>query len=178
MPDSGDPMDCSLPGSSVNGILQARILEWIAIFFSRGSPSPWGQIQVSCTAGIFSTNWGMREAQSESESHPVMSNSLWPDGLSPWDSPGQNTGAGSLSLLQGIFPTQGSNPGLPHCRWILYQLSHNGMSEGQGSLACCSSQVCSVRHNLGTELQRGTLCCNDDIGYLETNSETEMQETK
>ena len=33
---------------------------------------------------------------------------------------------GSLSLLQGIFPTQGSNPGLPHCRWILYQLCHNG----------------------------------------------------
>ena len=42
------------------------------------------------------------------------------------DSPGQNTGVGSLSLLQGIFPTQGSNPGLPHCRWILYQLSHKG----------------------------------------------------
>ena len=45
---------------------------------------------------------------------------------SPWNSPGQNTGVGSLSLLQGIFPTQGSNPGLPHCRWILYQLRHKG----------------------------------------------------
>ena len=45
---------------------------------------------------------------------------------SPWNSPGQNTGLGSLSLLQGIFPTQGSNPGLPHCRRILYQLSHKG----------------------------------------------------
>ena len=56
-----------------------------------------------------------------------MSNSLWPLGLySPWNSPGQNTGVGSLSLLQGIFPTQGSNPCLPHCRWILYQLSHKG----------------------------------------------------
>ena len=43
-----------------------------------------------------------------------------------WNSPGQNTGVGSLSLLQGIFPTQGLNPGLPHCRWILYQLSHQG----------------------------------------------------
>ena len=52
---------------------------------------------------------------------------LRPRGLySPWDSPGQKTGAGSLSLLQGIFPTQGSNPGLPHCRQILYQLSHKG----------------------------------------------------
>ena len=45
---------------------------------------------------------------------------------SPWNSPGQNTGVGSLSLLQGIFPTQGLNPALPHCRWILYQLSYQG----------------------------------------------------
>ena len=51
--------------------------------------------------------------------------SLGPLGLySPWNSPGQNTGVRSLSLLQGIFPTQGSNPGLPHYRWIRYQLSH------------------------------------------------------
>ena len=45
---------------------------------------------------------------------------------SPWNSPGQNTGVGSISLLQGIFPTQGSNPGLLHCRQILYHLSHKG----------------------------------------------------
>ena len=51
-------------------------------------------------------------------------NSLRPHGLySPWNSPGQNTGVGSLSLLQ-IFPTQGSNSGLPYCRRILYQQSH------------------------------------------------------
>ena len=56
-----------------------------------------------------------------------MSNSLRPHGLySPWNSLGQNTGVGSLSLLQGIFPTQGSNPGLLHCRQIFYQLSHKG----------------------------------------------------
>ena len=53
-----------------------------------------------------------------------MSDSLWL--YSPWNSPGQNTEKGSLSLLQGIFPTQGSNPGLLHCRRILYQLSHKG----------------------------------------------------
>ena len=62
-----------------------------------------------------------------SESCSVVSNSLRPHGLySPWNSPGQNTGVGSHSLLQGIFPTQGSNPGLPHYRWILYHLSHQG----------------------------------------------------
>ena len=45
---------------------------------------------------------------------------------SPWNSPGQNIGVGSLSLLQGIFPRQGSNPALPHCRQVLNQLSHKG----------------------------------------------------
>ena len=62
-----------------------------------------------------------------SESHSVMLNSLRIHGFySPSNSPGQNTGTGSLFLLQGIFPTQGSNPGFPHCRQILYQLSHKG----------------------------------------------------
>ena len=67
--------------------------------------------------------WG----ESESERRSVSSSSLQPHVLySPWNSPGCNTGAGSLSFLQGIFPTQGSNPGLPHCRQILHQLSHKG----------------------------------------------------
>ena len=65
-----DPMDSSLPGSSVHGIFQARVLEWVALSFSAG--------------------------------------------------------VGSLSLLQGIFPTQESNWVLLHCRWILYQLSYQG----------------------------------------------------
>ena len=47
---------------------------------------------------------------------------------------GQNTGVGSLSFLQGIFPTQGSNPGLLHCRHILYQLSHQGSPSNSGEL--------------------------------------------
>ena len=62
--------------------------------------------------------------EAESESQSVMSYFLWPHGLcGPWNSPGQNTGVGSLSLLQEIFLTQGSNPSLLHCRWILYQHS-------------------------------------------------------
>ena len=66
----------------------------------------------------------------ESESHSVVSDSLQPHGLySQWNSPGRNTGVGSLSLLQGIFPTLGLNPGLPHCRWLLYQLSHKGSQD-------------------------------------------------
>ena len=46
--------------------------------------------------------------------------------LCPWDFPGKNTGVDCHFLLQGIFPTQGSNPGLLHCRWMLYCLSHQG----------------------------------------------------
>ena len=61
------------------------------------------------------------------ESRSVVSDSLRPHGLySPVNSPGQNTGVGSLFLQQGIFPTQGQNPGLLHCRQILYQLSYKG----------------------------------------------------
>ena len=57
----------------------------------------------------------------------VMSDSLQPHGLySPWNSLSLNAGVGSRFLLQGIFPTQRSNPDLPHCRWILYQLSQQG----------------------------------------------------
>ena len=56
-----------------------------------------------------------------------MSDSFQPHGLySPGNSPGQDIAVGSLSLLQGIFPTQESHRGLLHCRWILYQLSYQG----------------------------------------------------
>ena len=69
----------------------------------------------------------MYGCEKESESCSVVSDSLWPHGLySPWNSLGQNTGVGSLFPLQGIFPTQGLNPGLLHCRWMLCQLSHKG----------------------------------------------------
>ena len=65
-------------------------------------------------------------------SRSVVSKSLWPldcslPGTSVYgDSPGKNTRVGCHAFLQRIFPTQGSNPGLLHCRWICYQLSHQG----------------------------------------------------
>ena len=67
------------------------------------------------------------KGESTGEGCSVTSDSLWPHGLyRSWNSSGQNIGVGSLSLLQVIVPTQGSNPSLPHCRRILYQLSHKG----------------------------------------------------
>ena len=70
--------------------------------------------------------------------------------LCPWDSPGKNTGVGSFSLLQGIFPTQGLNPGFPHCRQILYQLSYQGsLVEKQPAAAAAakSLQSCPTLYN-------------------------------
>ena len=85
---------------------------------------------------------------SESESHLVVTNSLHPHGLySPWNSSDQNTGVGNLSLLQEIFPTQESNPGLLHCRRILYQLSHKGSSRILEWVAYPFSMVSSQPRN-------------------------------
>ena len=93
-----NPVECSPPGSSVHGILQARVLEWVAMPSSRDFP-----------------NQGI-----EPRSPALQADSL------PSEPPGKpkNTGAGIFSLLQGILPTQELNWGLLHCRWILYQLSH------------------------------------------------------
>ena len=71
----------------------------------------------------------------------VVSHSVQPHGLQPvrllcpWDSPCKNTGVGCHAFLQGIFPTQGSNPGLLQCRWILYHLSHQESPESE-SVSC------------------------------------------
>ena len=102
-----------------------------SVIYNYTTITDWGQ-SCSCTAlspsfeltHHLTTRWG-KWKWSESENRSVMSHSLQPHGIySPWNSPGQNIGVVSCSLLQGIFPTQGSNPGLPHCRWILYQLSY------------------------------------------------------
>ena len=85
--------------------------------------------------------------ESESESCSILSSSLWPHGLySPQNSPGQNTGEGSLSLLKGIFSTQGSNWDLLHCRQILYHLSYQGSSVKvtQSCLTLCNPMDCTV----------------------------------
>ena len=73
-----DPVDCNLPGSSVRGILQARMLEWVAIPFSRGSSQARDPTWVSCMAGEFFTVYATREAI-------PLSNSLYSFNFSPFD---------------------------------------------------------------------------------------------
>ena len=156
------------------GILQARILEWAAIPFSRGSSQPRGRTQVSCVAGGFflpsqppgkpnsrdwtyinhvdrESEWEVKVIQScptfcnpmefsrplEWVAIPFSRGSSQPRnqtlvsctvGRLPVEPQGKpkNTGVGSLSFLQQIFPTQESNWGLLHCRRILYQLNYEG----------------------------------------------------
>ena len=77
-PNLCNPINCSLPGSSVHGILQARILEWVAISFSRGSSPPRNWTQVSCIAGRFFTIWATRGAHRQETHHKRGQGALYP----------------------------------------------------------------------------------------------------
>ena len=136
-----DPTNCSPPGSSVHGVSQARILEWVAISFSRASPQPRDQTWVSCIAGryiyiFFYQILPWRKPKRKIKWVKSLCLTLCDPMdcsltrfLRPWDFPGKNTGVGCHFLLQEIYPTQVLNPGLPHCRQMLfYRLSHQGRS--------------------------------------------------
>ena len=99
---------CDPVNYTVHGILQARIQEWVAFPFSIGSSQPRGRSEVCCITD------GFLPAEPQEKT--------------------KNTGVGSLSLFQGIFPTQESNRGLLHCRQIPYQLSYLGSPFHQTSL--------------------------------------------
>ena len=125
-----DPKDCSSPGSSVHGILQARILEWVAmpssreIFLTQGSKL--------CLLRLLHCRWILypeplgKPISSVQFSCSVVSDSLQLHGMQharlpcPWDFPGKNTEVGCYFLLQGIFLTQGSNT---HLLRLLYWLA-------------------------------------------------------
>ena len=81
-----DPMDYSLSSSSVHGILQARILDWVAISSSRESSQPRNRTQVSCIAGRFFTDWAMREALKKADEHQDMMLSNCGVGEDSWES--------------------------------------------------------------------------------------------
>ena len=101
-----------------------------------------------------------------------MSDSLRPHGLySPQNSPGKNTGVGSLSLLQGIFPTQGLNPGLPHCRWTLLPAEPQGKPKntGVGSLSLLQQIFTTQESNQGLLHCRWILY---QLSYVESSQTT------
>ena len=112
--------------------VDARLLMILKFLFSLFCFFFWG-------GGVCAALWSMRDLSflvKWNVSSSFMSDSLWSHRLqparllSPWDSPGKNTGVDCHSLLQRIFPTQGSNPGLLHCRQILYCLSYREDQSG------------------------------------------------
>ena len=143
-----DCMDYSLPGLSVHGLLQTRILEWIAISYSRGSSPPrdWThiswigrQILYHCATwealgGDKNRGFYLIKKVKVTQSFLTLCNLPTPPPADPQPMDYTVHGILQVRILEwvaipfsrGIFPTQGSNPGLPHCRLILYQLSHKG----------------------------------------------------
>ena len=109
-----NPMDCSPPGSSLYGIFQIRILGWIAIPFSRGSSQSESEVAQSCPT---------------MQPHGLQPTRL----LYPWDIPGKSTGVGCHFFLQGIFPSQGSDPSL---LCLLHWQAHSFTTEPPGKPVC------------------------------------------
>ena len=104
-----DPMDCSLPGSSVHVTSQARILEWVAISFSKGSSQPGIKLVSPALAGGFITSWPPGKpcccccCVASVVSGSVRPHRRQPTRLPwPWDPPGKNTGVGGHFLLQSV----------------------------------------------------------------------------
>ena len=140
-------MYCSLPGFSIRGIFKARVPEWVAISFYKKDPCKTFKhflLHLEIFFGVLYLIslkiphlivtrillWHGQKIESEvkiTQSCPTLCNPMncsLPGSFVHRKSSGKNYCC--HALLQGIFPTQGSNPGLPHCRQILYHLSHQG----------------------------------------------------
>ena len=131
-----DPMDSRLPGCSVHGILQERILEWVYISYSRGSSWPRDGTWVSCLAGRFSTIWATREAQLQI---------LWRKLPKRWFHLYWKSGIDESVRYAWIICITGS---------MDMSLVNSGSGDGQGDQACCGSWVKKSRTQLSdwTEL--------------------------
>ena len=112
MCNSSDPMDCSPPGFSVHRILQARILEWVAISFSMGLFPPRNWTQVSCIAGRRFADWAMRESHTLNNDHIFWATNTqgFPGGSAGKES---TCNEGGLGLIPGLERSPGGGNGYP-----------------------------------------------------------------
>ena len=112
------------PGGRLGNPFHYSYLENLHGQRSLAGYSPWGHKESDATEQL---HFLSSLSETYLSSHSITRKSCSPPGSSVHgDFPGKNTGVGCYALLQGIFPAQGSNPGLLHCRWILYQLNHQG----------------------------------------------------
>ena len=157
MSDSCDPVNLRLPGSSVHGISQARILAWVAIFSFRGSSQPRDQTQVSCIAGGFFTSWAIREAQrrkllgfpgsaSGKESTCQCRKLKW-YGFDLWDR--------KIPWRRKWQPTPVFLPGKPHGQRSLASYSPWGRKESDTTEALSTPMNCVWRLQIGAWVGEG-----------------------
>ena len=180
VPTLCDLTDGSPPGSSVHGIFQTRTLERAAVSSSSGCSWHKDGTHVSCVS------WTRRQVhpfiteppreplyrQTHTHTHtyirvcvlsrPAVSSSvtrgLLPIRLlHPWNSPGENTAVGCHFLLQRIFPTQGSNPDLLHCRWVLYHLNRQGSTHTHTHTHTPESLCCTVETNITVQINHTSI---------------------
>ena len=161
MSHSCDPVDCSLPGSSVHGILQARILEWVAISFSRGSSRPGDQTQVSCIAGGFFSSWAIREALTFSINNSIKFKNVYVHIVLKqccfWVAKSSSTLCDPMDCSMPGFPVPSHFPEFAqvHVHWIgdAIQLSHplslSSPSAFNLSQHHCLFQLVSCLHQVG-----------------------------
>ena len=151
-------MDCCLPGSSAHGILQARVLQWVAIPFSRGSSWPRDRTHISCTAGRFFTVWAIRDAPSFSkEPWIIRTQNVPPELIKKYRINFTTTNHHPQKLLS--LPSSYQRKGLvggyegKESRRIIHRDSSGALKNSR--LSMLVSEWCLLSCNL-----LGTLCCH------------------
>ena len=151
------PMDCSLSGSSVHGSFQARILEWVAISFSRGSSQPRDRTRVSHIVGRRFTIWATREAlyrlyykelQNECNTQPwrlfILNLNGWENLETEWQAPGVNSNESTyITLPHNILPPFSAHTFSSHLKRPVSSYSKNLSNSLKGHLLAHRYQPCS-----------------------------------
>ena len=144
-----DPTDCSLPGSSVHAVLQARTLEWVAIPFSRESSQPGDWTQISCIAGSFFTIWAIRETKYKcfiQLQYWVITIHLLQQLAFPYGSDSEESACNAGD--QSLIPRLGRSPGGGNGNSLQYSCLENSMDRGAWRAAAMGSQ--RLRHGWAT----------------------------
>ena len=140
-----DPMDCSLPGSSVHGIFQARVLEWVSISFSRRSSQPRDRTLVSRIVGRRFTVWATREVPTHPQMQETLETQIWSLG---WEDPLEKGMTTHSSILAWRIPWTEETGGLQ-------SIGSQKVGHTWSNLACTHPRTCSLTLFISTKRSHG-----------------------